>query len=148
MLARIWRNLRSFWEWDSCPYLNFSKVCFALMLALGCVLIAMILVSSLLAAQGTYDDDDILDFYWTPATGNVDHYRVYASINDRAFFLAGRTPTPSISLRLDRPLQYGDKIVVMVQAFDAVGGSGDPSPVSLPVWRVRSLQPPPAPVAK
>ena len=78
----------------------------------------------------------LLQYTWTPASGPVDHYKVFISFNSSAFTLAGQTPnaTPSYTLTVGNGMYRAQ-----VQAVDAAGRTGplsdvsDPVTVSLPV---------------
>lgn len=100
----------------------------------------------LLANAPNYDDDDITDFIWEAATGDVHHYNVYASVNDGAYALVATTPTESVALVLN--LVPGDKVVVMVEAADDKGATGDMSEASEDVWRVVDIEEPDAAIGK
>ncbi len=41
-----------------------------------------LLISATQVWCDTYDDDTTLEFYWSPATGDVHHYNVYLFIYD------------------------------------------------------------------
>lgn len=101
------------------------------------ILVIMLVVLGVV--DGTLDDDPYLDFTWEPASGNVDHYAVYVSINDGEFALVGTTRIPSI-VYTHEPV--GDKIILQVQAVDAEGPTGPMSEPSEPVWRVAQKEPP------
>lgn len=79
-----------------------------------------------------------LQYTWTPASGPVDHYKVYVSVNNGAFVVAGETSdaTPAYTLAAGVSGAYR----VKVQAVNAQGRIGpfsevsDPVTVDLPLW--------------
>ncbi|MGQ9609416.1 MAG: hypothetical protein ACUVWN_08945 [bacterium] len=84
----------------------------------------------------TYDDDPVLEFYWEPATGNVDHYNVYLSTDGSDYVLVGTTPTaPTQENPYAVPITAVDGKVyrLKVEAADAEGNVGPMSEPSDPV---------------
>lgn len=83
----------------------------------------------------SYDDDTDLDFVWTPATGNPDHYNVYLSVDGGDYTLVGTTRETSYRVSGEDGHVYRLK----VQAADSNGNVGpmsdesDPVLVALPV---------------
>jgi hypothetical protein len=76
-----------------------------------------------------YDDDTNLDFIWEPAIGPVDHYNVYASIDDHDYMIVGETNKVSYTLSGADNHKYRIK----VQAVDAMKNVGPMSEGSDPV---------------
>ena len=97
-------------------------------------LLCMVLVIPFVHAD--YDDDTSLDYTWTAASGPVDHYNIYLSIDGGDFTLIGQTPdaTPSFTYT---NAEDGKTYQIKVQAVDAIGSVGpesdpsDPTTVSL-----------------
>jgi len=84
-----------------------------------------------------YDNDTSLDYSWEPASGPVDHYKVYVSVdNGLTFQMVGTTATPNYTLTGAKDLST---YRLKVQAVDASGNAGpfsnvaDPTTVALPV---------------
>jgi hypothetical protein len=68
-------------------------------------------------------------FAWTPATGPVAGYAVYASIGDASEELVGSVTAPSAALDVDSNAY----VTVRVAAFDSAGREGPRSDASQPV---------------
>ncbi len=94
-------------------------------------MVALIILA--LLSAGTFDTNNVMEFIWTPALGNVDHYDVYVSLDGGDFNLISSSTTCSIAFYQS---QVGSQVVVKVQAVDALGSTGPMSEVSDPVWRV------------
>jgi hypothetical protein len=83
----------------------------------------------------TYDDDTLLQFYWTAATGNVHHYNIYLSTNEANYTLLGTThtaPTQTTPYSVPIKAEDGKKYRLKVEAVDAIGSPGvgsDPSDI-------------------
>ena len=77
----------------------------------------------------TYDDDTSLDFIWEAASGDVDHYNVYVSIDEGDYVLVGNTSETSYTVEGSD----GHSYKVQVEAADAAGNVGPMSPESDPV---------------
>jgi len=82
------------------------------------IIISEVLITSVHSVD--YDDDTNLDFAWEAATGPVDHYNVYASIDNNEYVLVGTTTTTSYTLTGEDNHKYRIK----VQAVDAMGNVG------------------------
>lgn len=87
---------------------------------------------------GILDDDNVLIFEWVPASGNVEYYNVYFSVDDGEPYLAGQSTSCKIARYFD---QIGSKVVVYVVAVDRLGDAGPMSVGSEPLWRVMKRQP-------
>jgi len=84
----------------------------------------------------TIDDDNVLEFYWGAATGEIDHYNVYLSTNGSNYVLVGTTPTaPTQSTPYTVPVSASDSKIyqLKVEAADASGNVGHMSEPSDPV---------------
>jgi len=81
------------------------------------------------AGADDYDDDTELKFIWTAASGNVDHYDVYVSIDGNAYVLVGSTTETFYIVEGEDGHTYR----VKVQAVDAAGNVGPMSEESDPV---------------
>lgn len=98
------------------------------------VVISFIVIA--IAYTLTYDDDTTLEFYWTPATGDVDHYDVYVSTNGWEYVMVGNTTdVPTVTNPYPLPLvaEHGSTYTVKVQAVDSHGNTGLMSEPSEPV---------------
>lgn len=87
-----------------------------------------------------YDDDEQLHFYWAPASGNVDHYRVFLYI-DRVKYSEEWTtrtaPTEQNPFLVPIDAEPGKTYRLQVQAVAADGiTTGPPSELSDPVMAV------------
>jgi hypothetical protein len=97
----------------------------------------------------TYDDDDDLEFYWSAASGNVQGYKVYLSIDGGEYSPIGSTatcPTEEAPYLLPVVPQVGSLYQIRVEAFGSDGETGPASEISDPVWRVISKVAPGRPV--
>ncbi len=102
-----------------------TSVCFALSML------------SVYAYTQTSDDDTCLEFYWDAATGDVDHYNVYLSIDQGDYSLVGTTaaaPTEGTPYALPVTAQDDRKYQLKVEAEDAGGTTGPMSEPSDIVW--------------
>ena len=82
----------------------------------------------------TYDNDTELGFYWEPAKGNVDHYNVYASIDNGPPIPAEATSV--VPTRRDPYHIAGEASRIyrlQVEAEDKQGNTGPKSDWSDPV---------------
>lgn len=90
----------------------------------------------------TYDDDTLLQFYWAPASGNVDHYNVHLSTNGANYAQVGTTPiAPTQESPYSIPViaEDGNNYRLKVVAADAVGTVGPESdPSDLVLCKLRS----------
>ena len=97
------------------------------------LIIIAIIISEILIVMPVYsidyDDDTKLDFIWKSATGPVDHYNVYESIDSNDYILVGTTTTTSYTLIGEDNHKYRIK----VQAVDAMSNVGPTSEESDPV---------------
>jgi hypothetical protein len=90
----------------------------------------------------TYDDDTTLEFYWTAASGNVDHYSVnlsaYSDPDDADnYIFAGTTPVaPTQTTPYAVPVTAEDGKWYRLKVW-GVDGQGTPGPESLPSDLVR-----------
>jgi hypothetical protein len=75
---------------------------------------------SIKAVAVSYDNDNELDFTWTAASGNVDHYNVYVSNDGGEYILVGTTSETSYVVNG----QNGSTYKIKVQAADAAGNVG------------------------
>ena len=71
-----------------------------------CFMLCFLLAPSLVHADALVSDTS-LDYTWEAASGPVDHYEVFVSVNSGTFESVGTTPTPSRAyfyphLRVDR----------------------------------------------
>jgi hypothetical protein len=102
---------------------------------------SILLVSASWVYCDTYDDDKLLEFYWTPATGNVVHYNVYLSINVADYTLVGTTPNaPTLENPYPVPVtaQYGYNYRLKVEAEDAMGNVVASEPSDIVICKLRS----------
>jgi hypothetical protein len=103
-----------------------------------CVLVLSVLLMS--AVQVLCDTDDfnqLLEFQWNAATGDVHHYNVYLSIDGASYSLVGTTPTaPTVENPYAVPIdaEDGKQYRLRVEAEDAGGQTGPMSEPSDPVW--------------
>ena len=100
------------------------------------IMATIILVFTLCAYSVTYDDDTSLHYYWSGATGSVDHYDVYVSIDGGASAKVGSvavSPTADNPYLLPIVAIHGSTYVVTVQAVDITGNTGPMSEPSSPV---------------
>lgn len=86
----------------------------------------------------TDDDDTTLEFYWDAASGKVDHYNVYLSVDGGEYSLIGSAAT-SAAPTAENPyvvsdVEDGKKYQLKVEAEDATGATGPMSEMSDPVW--------------
>lgn len=84
----------------------------------------------------TCDDDTVLEFYWEPATGNVDHYNVYLSTDGSDYVFVGTTPiAPTQDNPYAVPINAVDGRIyrLKVEAADSEGNVGPMSEPSDPV---------------
>lgn len=102
-------------------------------------MIAIALFALLVGVNGTLDDDNVVVCYWARASGNVDHYDVYVSLDGGTFGKVGSSTTCGMAFY--QP-QVGSQVVVRVQAVDELGDTGPMSKASEPVWRVVQKDPP------
>jgi len=72
------------------------------------------------AGAETYDDDTSLDFIWEAASGDVDHYNVYVSIDGGEYDLVGTTSETAYTVTGSDGHIYR----VKVEAVDAAGNVG------------------------
>jgi hypothetical protein len=111
-----------------------------LLMASICVALS---ISTAQTAQGQHDPDDddtVLEFYWTPATGNIHHYNVYLSID--GVWLTDPVDTTTKTPTLQDPyavpeeyVQYGKEYRLKVEAVAADSiTTGPMSKPSEPVW--------------
>jgi len=114
---------------------NFIVISFTL-------LFSILLMSAAWVYCDTYDDDTSLEFYWAPATGNVDHYNVYLSINGANYTQVGTTPAaPTQATPYPVPVtsEDGHNYQLKVAALDATGAIGPESdPSDLVLCKLRS----------
>ena len=99
------------------------------------------------SAPPSFDDDTVLEFCWSPASGDVYHYNVYLSVDSSAYSLVGTTstaPTPENPYTVSATAEDGKTYRLKVEAEDAGGRTGPMSDPSEMV--VCDLLPPPAPV--
>ena len=85
----------------------------------------------------TVDDDTSLEFHWTAATGNVDHYNVYLSTNEGDYFQVDTTPiapTQGSPYAVPVTAEDGKKYRLKVEAEDANNNTGPMSDPSDLVW--------------
>jgi len=68
----------------------------------------------------TYDNDTSLEFTWTAASGDVDHYNVYVSIDEGEYDLVGTTSETSYTVTGSD----GHTYKVKVEAVDVEGNVG------------------------
>ncbi|MCH8294679.1 fibronectin type III domain-containing protein [Candidatus Poribacteria bacterium] len=88
--------------------------------------------SSITSVEKMYDNDSSLDYFWTSASGPVDHYNIYVSVNGGNFVLFDITEdaTPVYTLEgAENTFTYQ----ITVQAADAFGNTGPQSDPSDPV---------------
>ena len=96
----------------------------------------------------TYDDDTVLEFYWKAASGDVQHYNVYLSVDEGDFFFVGKTesgraPTEENPYAVpEKYIEDGKKYRLKVQAEGANGVKGDMSEPSDLVWCKLKLRSP------
>ena len=102
-----------------------------------CLILGILLVTPIMSYAERYDNDTSLDYSWEPASGPVDHYKVYVSVdNGLTFQMVGTTATPNYTLTGAKDLST---YRLKVQAVDASGNAGpfsnvaDPTTVALPV---------------
>ena len=81
------------------------------------------------AGAVTYDNDTSLDFTWETASGDVDHYNVYVSIDEGEYDLVGTTSETSYTVEGSD----GHTYKIKVEAVDAAGNTGPMSDESDPV---------------
>ncbi len=88
--------------------------------------------SSITSFEKMYDNDSSLDYSWTSASGPVDHYNIYVSVNGGNFVLVditvGMTPTYTFE-----GAENASTYQITVQAVDAFGNTGPQSDPSDPV---------------
>lgn len=92
----------------------------------------------------TVDDDTELEFYWTPAKGNVEHYNVYLAKYDKfedekVYTLIGKTkdniaPTEENTYAVPITAEDGKKYELKVQAETSEGITGPMSETSIAIW--------------
>ncbi len=103
----------------------------------GIMFLTLIIFTSPQAQCDTVDDDASLEFYWTAATGNVDHYNVYLSTNERDYLPVGTTPiapTQENPYAVPISAEDGKKYRLKVEAEDASNNTGPMSDPSDLVW--------------
>lgn len=103
-----------------------------------------ILLMAFSGGDYTVDDDETLEFFWNPASGNVDHYDVYFSVNGGEFEFVGSVsdcPTEDALYALPIVAGPGDFHVITVQAVGAAGSVGQMSESCIPVWRRPEITP-------
>jgi hypothetical protein len=94
---------------------------------------AALLISAVRVHCDTYDNDEQLQFYWDAASGDVDHYNVYVSIDGADYSLVGTTPTaPTLDNPFAVPIaaEHGRTYQLQVQAEapdGTIGPMSDPS---------------------
>ena len=81
------------------------------------------------AGAVTYDNDTSLEFTWTAASGDVDHYNVYVSTDEGDYVLVGTTSETAYTVTGLNGATYK----VRVEAVDAAGNIGPMSDESDPV---------------
>lgn len=89
------------------------------------------------ALGDTDDDDTTLHFYWTAASGDVDHYNVYLYIDGVQHSQTWTTAiVPSAANPYAVPIvaEAGRMYQLQVEAEDASGAKGPMSEISDPVW--------------
>jgi hypothetical protein len=97
----------------------------------------VLLASAVQAQHDLCDHNTLLEFYWAPARGKVDHYNVYLSVDDGSYHKVGETPNaPTRDAPYPLPIvaKYGRKYRIAVEAEAADGGVGPMSEPSDPVW--------------
>jgi len=101
--------------------------------------VVIVVVLALLSA-GVFDTNNVMIFYWSAASGNVDHYDVYVSADGGDLYKVGSST--SYAMAFYYPV-IGSQVVVRVRAVDNLGDPGPMSVASDPVWRVsRSMRGP------
>ena len=106
----------------------------------------LLCLSSQIANAILQDNDGSLDYTWTLASGPVDHYDVYVSVDGVNFSLAGATPdaTPAYT---HTNTTDGTTYSIKIQAVDAFGNTGlfsdvaDPVQVNLSKSYTMTIQP-------
>ena len=116
-------------------------------LAIGIVSLGLVFTALPIPIEQTqperYDSNTLLEFYWKAASGNVDHYDVYLSIDDENYYKVGRTPDAEAPTEKDPypvPIvaEDGRKYRLKVQGVAANGTTGPMSEPSDPVWCMMS----------
>ena len=101
------------------------------------LIVALFMSASAQVRCDTSDDDPSLEFHWSAATGSVDHYNVYVSINGAAYSSVGTTstaPTAQNPYALPIVAEDGKTYQLQVEAEDAKGTTGPMSDSSDLVW--------------
>lgn len=102
---------------------RFSAIRFLL---LGGILGTLVMAGALPAKAVTYTNHSTLSFSWSPASGSVDHYNVYVSVDGQPFVLQNQAAASNCQVAA----QDGKTYTVQVEAEDALGHVGpmsDPS---------------------
>ncbi len=102
---------------------RFSAIRFLL---LGGILGTLTATGALPAEAVTYTNRSTLSFSWSAASGSVDHYNVYVSVDGQPFVLQNQAAASNCQVAA----QDGKTYVVQVEAEDALGRVGpmsDPS---------------------
>lgn len=81
----------------------------------------------------SYDDDTTLHFYWSAASGNVDHYNVYLYVGGvlhTEVWATAIAPTVENPYTIPLVVEHGKRYQLVVEAEDASGSMGPKSEFS------------------